>query len=149
MHVEHEELIFSLPGDWRAVPANDREQLCFESDERHASIVLSVMGALSLPVSRLEEVARKFAQIRADAEISARAPGTVRFQEPWVQLKAAEELAEVAYAGTDDQGFTLRFYRVVSRRKVVSVWVAAEGANERTANAIVDDAIKGLRVLIP
>ena len=107
------------------------------------------MGALSLPVSKLEDVARKFAKIRAEAEISARAPGSVRFQEPWDQLKAAEELAEVAYAGTDDRGFTFRFYGVVTRRKVVSVWVAAEGASERTANAIVDDAIKGLRVLIP
>lgn len=149
MHVEHDELVFSLPGDWRSVPSEDREQLLFESDELEASVVLSVMRDLSIPFEKLESSARVFAKARCDAEIDARPPGSVRFQEPWINLKSAEQIAEVAYSGSDDTGLTFRFYGVVTRRKVVSVWIASSASNERRANAIVDDAIRGLRIVIP
>jgi hypothetical protein len=147
MHVEHDELIFDLPGDWRAVPSSDREQMNFESEALSASIVLSVMSDLTIPVSRLEATARKFAAIRTEAEIAARAPGAVRFDDPWIQLKS--DLAELGYAGSDDTGMKFRFYGVVTTRKVVSVWIATDRNDEKAANQIVDDAIKGLRVVIP
>ena len=124
MHVEHEELIFSLSGDWRGVPSEDREQLFFESVEHEASIVFSVMRDLAIPIEKLESSARFFAKARCDAEISARAPGTVRFQEPWVGLKSDKEIAEIAYSGNDDTGLTFRFYGLITRRKVVSIWLA-------------------------
>lgn len=149
MHVEHEELIFSLPGDWASVPSEDREQLLFESAQSEASIVLSVMRDLSISLDKLESTARFFGKVRAETEVAARPPGSVRFGDPWVNFKSAEEIAEVAYAGADDTGLTFRFYGVVTRRKVVSVWVASSASNERLANKIVDDAIKGLRIVIP
>lgn len=147
MHVEHDELIFDLPGDWRSVPSSDREQMNFESEALSASIVLSVMAGLNIPIAKLEATARKFAAIRTEKEISARPPGTVRFDEPWVQVKS--DLAELAYAGSDNTGLKFRFYGVVTTRKVVSVWIATDLPEEKAANKIVDEAIKGLRVVIP
>ena len=55
----------------------------------------------------------------------------------------------MAYAGSDTAGLTFRFYGVVTTRKVVSVWVASDRADEKAANKIVDEAIKGLRIVIP
>lgn len=147
MHVEHDEFIFELPGDWRSVPSDDREVMNFASETLSASIVLSVMRDLRIPLAKLESTARHFAKIRAETEVSARPPGTVRFDEPWVQLKS--DLAEVAYAGSDATGLTFRFYGVVTTRKVFSLWIASDKSDEKLANKIVDEAIKGLQLVVP
>lgn len=146
LEVELDELSLRLEGDWRPVPSSDGSQLCFESDQRRASLVVSVMR-VGLPGPRLEAVAQQVLSARTDGE--ARLGGSFQLAAagPWLERKA-EDVVEVGYSGRHrDQ--VVSFRAVVTTCKVVNVWVSCEGSEASLAGRLLDEVLGAVTLPVP
>lgn len=146
--IKHQEFLFALGGDWVQVKSLDPEQFSFESKEKKSSIVLSVLPRLNIPKARLVETAKKFAEIRKNAELRARPGQSITFGDEWVELKPSGDVAEVAYAAYDDQ-MIFRFFGFVTQAKVISFWVSTTGRDNDLSKRVFDEAYKGLKFYVP
>ncbi len=147
--IKHEEFLFHLEGDWVQVPGNDPQQFSFESASKKTSVVLSVMAPLNIPKDKLTEVAKKFAEVREQAERAARTKEKVVFGDKWVELKPSGDLAEVAYAGYDDRGAIFRFFGFVTQRKVLSFWVITTTTDNDFSKKVFDEVYRALKFYVP
>jgi len=145
--IKHDEFVFKLGGDWVRVPSSDTNQFSFESKSNKTSVVLSVMP-LSISQDKLIDVARKFAEIRQKAEQDSRKGQKIQFGDKWAELRPTKDVAEVAYAGFDDESI-FRFFGFVTQRKVLSLWVASETGDNEFSKKIFDEVYKGLKFYVP
>jgi len=147
--IKHDEFVFHLEGDWVQVPSKDPEQFSFESASKKTSVVLSVMAPLNIRKDKLTEVAKKFAEVREQAEQAARPGEKLEFGDKWVELKPSEDLAEVAYAGHDERGTIFRFFGFVTQRKVLSFWVATTTNDNDFSKKVFDEVYRALKFYVP
>ncbi|MFT3708465.1 MAG: hypothetical protein QM817_12505 [Archangium sp.] len=142
MELEHAEFTLSMPGGW--VKAEGEEQLCFEWAEQKASLVISVMAA-AVAEGKLEATGRAMMLARRHAEEEL-TPG-VQFDE--VRAGGDSSLAQVLSGSTNPAtGLVSRSLAMVTRKKIVSVWIGCELGAER-ANALMNSVIAALQVKIP
>jgi hypothetical protein len=147
---KHPEFLLTLGGDWKQVKSLDAEQFSFESKASKTSLVISVMGSLNVPKERLVDVAKKFAQVRQEAEKKVRAPVDIQFGGQWVELKPSGDVAEVAYAGRDPiAGTIFRFFGFVTQRTVVSFWVSTETRDNEYSKKVFDEVYRGFKFYVP
>jgi hypothetical protein len=149
VNIKHEEFVLKLGGDWTQVKSLDPEQFSFESKKMKTSLVLSVMGSLNIRKDKLVETAKKFAQVRQDAEKLARPHLNIQFGDQWVELKPSGDIAEVAYAGFDPSGTVFRFFGFVTQRKIVSFWVATETRDNEFSKKVFDEVFRGFKFYAP
>lgn len=142
LRFEHDLLELELPAGFVQVPSLDGAQFSFESAERGASVVLSIMP-VDIPVEGLMAFAEVFLQARMAAETAARSGASIS--------KVAREMApdgqeaQVAYAGRDD-GCIFQFLGWASNRKFVSLWVGTQGHDDDHALHVLDTLCAGLRM---
>jgi len=149
VEIKHDEFVLTLGGDWVQFKSDEPEQFDFASKEKKTSVVLSVVGPFNLPKERLVDVAKKFAQIRQEAEQKSRPGEKIQFGDHWVELKPSGDLAEVAYTGFDPSGTVFRFFGFVTERKVLSFWVATETRDNDYSKKVFDEVFKGLKFYVP
>ena len=145
--IKHNEFVFKLGGDWARVPGSDTNQFSFESKSNKTSVVLSVMP-LSISQDKLTEAASMFAELRHKAERDFRPGQTIHWGDKWVQLRPTKDVAEVAYAGYDAKAI-FRFFRFVTQRKVLSLWVATETRDNDFSKRVFDEVYRALRFYVP
>jgi hypothetical protein len=147
MQLQNPEFVLELSDDWKQSPTSDPEQFTFGSAEKGASLVISVMLA-NIPRLRLIEVARQLIAEREQAE-QAVAGRKITFGDKWVQPDVTGDLAEVAYAGYDDQGNIFRFMGFVTEAKVVSFWCSVCTSDNEFSKRVFDETYRGFRFYVP
>jgi len=147
--VQRSEFTFSLPADWAQVKGSDPEQWDFESKTLKSSVVLSILPNLNIPKARLAEAAKKFAEIRKDAEQKARPGQKIIYGDEWAELKPSGDVAQVAYAAYDETGMIFRFFGYVTQSKVLSLWVATADRDRESSKRAFDEAARGLKFYVP
>jgi len=147
--IKHDEFVFKLEGDWRQLQSSDPDQFSFESSSKRTTVVVSVVCPLNVPAERLVEVATKFSEMRKQAELEARNNIGITFGDSWVELKPSKDVAEVAYAGHDENGSIFRFFGFVTQRKVLSFWVATKTSDNEFSKVVFDEVFRGLKLYVP
>jgi hypothetical protein len=147
--LRQDEFTLTLAGDWMQVKSLDPEQFSFESKQKKTSVVLSVMTGMRIPQVRLVETAKKFAELRKQAEQKARVDRHIQWGDQWVELKPTGDVAEVAYAAFDPKGTVFRFFGFVTQRKVLSFWVATESRDGEFSKQVFDEVFRGLKFPVP
>jgi hypothetical protein len=148
--ITHDEFVFTIAGDWKQLASQDPDQFNFESKTLKSTIVISITNGISVPQDRLVDVAKKFLELRVDAEREARAGVTLEFGDSWAKLQPSGDVAELGYAGFDPQsGTVFRFLGYATQRKVVSFWLATESKDTEASRRVFDEAFKGFKFYVP
>jgi len=145
---QHAEFILQLEGDWEAMAGQGKEQFIWESSGSKSGVVISVIP-LSFPPERLMDIARTLLESRQQSERVLRKGNAVKLENQRLELWPDKDAVEIGYSGSEGLGTIFRFAGFVTRRKVLSLWLATRTLNDAFSQQVFDDVRQGLKFNVP
>lgn len=147
--VAHQEFQLKLGEGWRRLASDDPDRFLFYSDEKKASIVVSVAVIGPILPDRLLGAANALADSRLSSEREFDPSRKVAIGSCKVELKENGQAGHVSYNGHDDAGNIFHFAGWVTQRKVFSLWVSSETSDDEYARNVFYEVFDGISLCIP
>jgi len=147
--VAHQDFLLKLGEGWRRIASDDPDRFMFYSDEKKASIVVSVAVIGPIPLDRLLGAANALAESRLSSERGFDPSRKTTIGSCKVELKENGQAGHVSYSGYDDAGSIFHFAGWVTKRKIFSLWVSLETSDDEYSRNVFYEVFDGISLCIP